>query len=169
MSLVDKPHYAITAGTSWEGRKQDPANPAFRKSLQLQLEHDAQEASRQAALRSGTRHRCINIAAQTFTFSIWPEPNYCPLFRTIWPHLPPPHQCQRSNLISAITLSLCSSALHTVTATRGSLCACRPSDVSHSRRAINSSTRPSSLNSSSSAQSCKLELYPTLEALFCTA
>lgn len=77
---------AIKAGT----RKTDFFREQKTKQKKRQLENDAQEASRQAALRSGTRHRCINMAAQTFTFSNWAEPSYCPLLRTIWPPAPPP-------------------------------------------------------------------------------
>lgn len=76
--LVDEPRRAIKAGTrktdffplrEQKTKHKKSSLPTFRNSLQLQLENDAQEASRQAALRSGTRHTCINMAAQTFTFS----------------------------------------------------------------------------------------------------
>lgn len=52
-------------------------------------------------------------------------------------------------------------------AVQRSLCACRPSVVSHSGAAINSRELLGSLNSASSAPSCKLELHRALLPLSC--
>lgn len=114
------------------------------------------------------KHCCTNIYIFCRSTAKWPSPPRDHMASSSssfyssslsLPSLPLTCRCQRSNRIFPHNRkgpSLQRSARH-----RGftelHCCACRPSVVSHSPGAINSSTLPGSLNSSSSALSCKLE------------
>lgn len=117
-------------------------------------------------------HKRVNISPQTFTFSnrtflplssIWPPPLLLPNITVSGGSHFKPLIIRDPVLICAVWCS--ASVAQRAQRWLHLLCACRPTVVSPSRRAIYSSTLPSSLNSSSSAQSCKLEMYPTLQAL----